>query len=45
LDIRSGDQILVERRTWLDRNSTSLLTTVLAVLGGLVTTLIIVANT
>jgi polysaccharide export outer membrane protein len=45
LDIRSGDQILVERRTWLDRNSTSLLTAVISVLGGLVTTLIIVANT
>lgn len=45
LDIRSGDQILVERRTWLDRNSTSLVTAVLSIVGGLVTTLIIVANT
>lgn len=45
LNIRSGDQILVERRTWLDRNSTSLVTAVLSIVGGLVTTLIIVANT
>ena len=45
LDIRSGDQILVERRTWLDRNSTSLVTTVLSILGGVLTTLLIVANT
>lgn len=45
LDIRSGDQILVERRTWLDRNSTSLATALLSIVGGLVTTLIIVANT
>jgi protein involved in polysaccharide export with SLBB domain len=41
LDVRSGDQIFVERRGWLDRNSTVLLTTGLSMVGSIVTTLLI----
>ena len=33
LDVRSGDQIVVERRNWFDRNSTFLVSMVLSVTG------------
>jgi protein involved in polysaccharide export with SLBB domain len=32
-DVRSGDQLFVERRSWLDRNSTLLLTSVISLAG------------
>jgi protein involved in polysaccharide export with SLBB domain len=40
-DIRSGDQIIVERRSWLERNSPMLLSTAINVVATIVTTLII----
>ena len=45
VDIRSGDQILVGRRSWLDRNSGSLVTTGVSLLGSIVTTLIFISST
>jgi polysaccharide export outer membrane protein len=42
-DIRSGDQIIVERRGWFDRNSASVLTAGVSLLGGILTTLIIIS--
>lgn len=42
-DIRSGDQIIVERRSWLDRNGGAALAAGVSLLGGIVTTLIIVS--
>lgn len=32
-DVRSGDQLFIERRSWLDRNSTLLLTSVISLAG------------
>lgn len=43
-DIRSGDEIIVERRPWLERNSPALLTSLLSLVGGVITTLIILNN-
>ncbi|HYW12533.1 MAG TPA: polysaccharide biosynthesis/export family protein [Longimicrobium sp.] len=42
-DIRSGDQIIVERRGWFERNSPMLLGTAINVLATIVTTLIILS--
>ena len=42
-DIRSGDQIIVERRSWLERNSPMLLGTAINVVATIVTTLIILS--
>jgi protein involved in polysaccharide export with SLBB domain len=36
LDIRSGDQIFVDRRSWLDRNSTGVMTTLVSLFSLLV---------
>lgn len=36
LDIRSGDQIFVDRRSWLDRNSTGVMTTIVSLVSLLV---------
>ena len=36
-DVRSGDQLFIERRSWLDRNSTLLLTSVISLAGLAVT--------
>lgn len=36
-DVRSGDQLFVERRSWFDRNSTLLLTSVISLAGIVVT--------
>lgn len=36
-EVRSGDQVFVERRSWIDRNSTLLLTSVISVAGIIVT--------
>lgn len=36
-DIRSGDQLFVDRRSWIDRNSALLLTSVLSIAGIVVT--------
>jgi protein involved in polysaccharide export with SLBB domain len=44
-DVRSGDQIIVDRRGWLDRNSPMLLGSAINVLTTIITTLIILANT
>lgn len=38
-DVRSGDQLFVERRSWIDRNSTLLLTSVIS-LAGIVVSLV-----
>jgi protein involved in polysaccharide export with SLBB domain len=43
-DVRSGDQIIVDRRGWLDRNSPMLLGSAINVLTTIVTTLIILAS-
>jgi protein involved in polysaccharide export with SLBB domain len=43
VNIRSGDQIVVDRRSWADRNSAMLLGTGLSVAGSIVTTLIILS--
>lgn len=40
-DLRSGDQIIVDRRSWFDRNSATLLGTAINVLATIVTTLIV----
>ena len=40
IDIRSGDQIIVDRRGWFDRNSTFLVSALLSVTG-IVTTIIL----
>lgn len=45
VDIRSGDQIIVERRAWLDRNSAALVTTGVSLLGSIITTLIFITAT
>jgi protein involved in polysaccharide export with SLBB domain len=37
LDIRSGDQIIVDRRSWFERNSTFLVSAVLSVTGIVIT--------
>jgi polysaccharide export outer membrane protein len=39
--IQSGDQIYVDRRSWMDRNSGMLLSTSLSLVGSVVTTLLI----
>jgi polysaccharide export outer membrane protein len=39
LDIRSGDQIIVDRRSWFERNSTFLVSAVLSVAGIVITLL------
>lgn len=39
--IRSGDQVVVGRRSWVDRNSATLLATGISILASVVTTLII----
>jgi protein involved in polysaccharide export with SLBB domain len=39
--IQSGDQIYVDRRSWMDRNSAALLSTGVSLVGSVVTTLII----
>jgi len=36
-DVRSGDQLFIERRSWIDRNSTLLLTSVISLAGLAVT--------
>lgn len=36
-DVRSGDQLFIERRSWVDRNSTLLLTSVISLAGLAVT--------
>lgn len=36
-DVRSGDQLFIERRSWLDRNSTLLLTSIISLAGLAVT--------
>ncbi|HEV2734130.1 MAG TPA: polysaccharide biosynthesis/export family protein [Longimicrobiaceae bacterium] len=45
LDIRSGDQIFLEQRSWLSRNSSALLASGLSFFGSIVTTLIIINST
>jgi len=42
--IRSGDQIVVERRSWLDRNSPTVIGAGISLLAGLLTTIIIVSR-
>lgn len=42
LDVRSGDEIYVGRRGWFDRNSGAVLASVVSLVSGIVTTLIIV---
>ena len=43
-DVRSGDQIIVDRRGWFDRNSPMLLGSAINVLTTIITTLIILAS-
>lgn len=43
-DIRSGDQVIVERRGWLDRNSGTVLASAVSLLSGIITTVIIINN-
>lgn len=43
-DVRSGDQVYVGRRTWMDRNSGTLVATVLSAAVSIIASLIIVAN-
>lgn len=45
IDIRSGDQILVGRRSWLARNTDTLIGTGISLIASVITTLIIVNNT
>ena len=45
LGIRSGDQVIVDRRGWLDRNGTTLLASGLSIFGSILTTLIILSRT
>jgi polysaccharide export outer membrane protein len=40
--VRSGDQVIVERRGWFDRNSATALASGLSLLTGLITTIIII---
>ena len=44
LDVRSGDEIYVGRRSWLDRNSPAALAAAVSLVGSIVTTLIIVSS-
>lgn len=44
LDVRSGDIIYVDRRSWADRNSPTLLASALSLVGAAITTLIIVGR-
>jgi polysaccharide biosynthesis/export protein len=41
--IQSGDQIYVDRRSWMDRNSAALLSTGVSLVGSVLTTLIILS--
>jgi polysaccharide export outer membrane protein len=43
LDIRSGDQIVVDRRSWMDRNSAAVVSAILAI-PSLVSTIILIAR-
>ncbi|HEU0053473.1 MAG TPA: polysaccharide biosynthesis/export family protein, partial [Longimicrobium sp.] len=42
LDMRSGDEIYVGRRSWLDRNSPTVVAASVSLIGGIITSLIIV---
>lgn len=44
IDIRSGDQIIVERRSWFDRNSTFLVSALLSVTGIIASLIVASAN-
>lgn len=44
LDVRSGDQIFVGRRSWFDRNGATVVASGISLLGGVVTALIIASN-
>jgi protein involved in polysaccharide export with SLBB domain len=44
LDVRSGDQIVVQRRSWSSRNSATVVASVVSLLTALTTTIILVAT-
>lgn len=44
LDVRSGDQIIVQRRSWGSRNSATMVASVISLLTAITTTVIVVAS-
>ncbi|HKP74770.1 MAG TPA: polysaccharide biosynthesis/export family protein [Longimicrobiaceae bacterium] len=44
LDVRSGDQIVVQRRTWMSRNSATVVASLISLFTAVTTTLIVIAT-